>query len=101
MERSKVLDCFLLKILFVQIKAIFCRLLSDRGFSFSKFGDIYDEEFFVSTLSNDVRVVDTIPEYLMERFDHNMTNVYNFRVKAWSPIQYYRDSILPKLLEEK
>jgi hypothetical protein len=67
----------------------------------SKFGDIYDEEFFVSTLSNDVRVVDTIPEYLMERFDHNMTNVYNFRVKAWSPIQYYRDSILPKLLEEK
>ncbi|XP_048618225.1 protein ESMERALDA 1 isoform X2 [Brassica napus] len=67
----------------------------------SKFGDIYDEEFFVSTLANDVRVVDTIPEYLMERFDYNMTNVYNFRVKAWSPIQYYRDSILPKLLEEK
>ncbi|KAJ0240508.1 Protein ESMERALDA 1 [Hirschfeldia incana] len=67
----------------------------------SKFGDIYDEEFFVSTLANDVRVVDTIPEYIMERFDHNMTNVYNFRVKAWSPIQYYRDSILPKLLEEK
>ncbi|KAJ0228842.1 Protein ESMERALDA 1 [Hirschfeldia incana] len=67
----------------------------------SKFGDIYDEEFFVNTLANDVRVVDTIPEYLMERYDFNMTNVYNFRVKAWSPIQYYRDSILPKLLEEK
>ncbi|CAN6856462.1 hypothetical protein Bca4012_051969 [Brassica carinata] len=67
----------------------------------SKFGDIYDEEFFVNTLANDVRVVDTIPEYLMERYDFNMTNVYNFRVKAWSPIQYYRDSILPKLHEEK
>ncbi|XP_010527785.1 PREDICTED: uncharacterized protein At1g04910 [Tarenaya hassleriana] len=67
----------------------------------SKFGDIYDEDYFVSTLANDVRVVDKIPEYLMERFDYNMSNVYNFRIKAWSPIQYYRDSVLPKLLEEK
>ncbi|XP_044494103.1 protein ESMERALDA 1-like [Mangifera indica] len=67
----------------------------------SKFRDIYDEEYFVSTLQNDVRVVNKIPEYLMERFDHNMTNVFNFRIKAWSPIQYYKDEVLPKLLEEK
>ncbi|KAL1203587.1 O-fucosyltransferase 4 [Cardamine amara subsp. amara] len=67
----------------------------------SKFGDIYDEEFFVDALANDVRVVDTVPEYLMERFDYNLTNVFNFRVKAWAPTHYYRDSILPKLLEEK
>ncbi|KAG7597084.1 GDP-fucose protein O-fucosyltransferase [Arabidopsis suecica] len=67
----------------------------------SKFGDIYDEEYFVDTLANDVRVVDTVPEYLMERFDYNLTNVYNFRVKAWAPTSYYRDSVLPKLLEEK
>ncbi|XP_048230421.1 protein ESMERALDA 1 isoform X2 [Ricinus communis] len=67
----------------------------------SKFRDIYDEEYFISTLENDVRVVDKIPEYLMERFDHNLTNVYNFRVKAWSSIQYYRDVVLPRLLEEK
>ncbi|KAJ4709727.1 O-fucosyltransferase family protein [Melia azedarach] len=67
----------------------------------SKFGDIYDEEYFISTLHNDVRVVNKIPEYMMERFDHNMSNVYNFRVKAWSPIQYYKDEVLPKLLEEK
>ncbi|XP_020239525.1 protein ESMERALDA 1 isoform X2 [Cajanus cajan] len=67
----------------------------------SKFSDIYDEEYFISTLKNDVRVVEKIPEYLMERFGSNMTNVYNFRVKAWSSIQYYKDVVLPKLLEEK
>ncbi|XVF02851.1 hypothetical protein REPUB_Repub04eG0210200 [Reevesia pubescens] len=67
----------------------------------SKFKDIYDEDYFISTLKNDVRVVDKIPEYIMERFDNNLTNVYNFRIKAWSSIQYYRDVVLPKLLEEK
>ncbi|XP_076932992.1 protein ESMERALDA 1-like [Bidens hawaiensis] len=67
----------------------------------SKFSDIYDEEFFVKTLENDVRVVNTIPGYLMERFDHNMSNVFNFRIKAWAPIHYYKDTVLPKLLEEK
>ncbi|KAF7849983.1 hypothetical protein BT93_L0054 [Corymbia citriodora subsp. variegata] len=67
----------------------------------SKFKDIYDEEFFIKTLENDVRIVDKIPEYIMDRFDSNMSNVYNFRVKAWSPIRYYKDAILPKLLEEK
>ncbi|RDY07657.1 hypothetical protein CR513_08198, partial [Mucuna pruriens] len=67
----------------------------------SKFRDIYDEEYFINTLKNDVRVVDKIPEFLMERFGSNMTNVHNFRIKAWSSIQYYRDVVLPKLLEEK
>lgn len=67
----------------------------------SKFNDIYDEEFFVKTLENDVRIVDTVPGYIMERFDRNLSNVYNFRIKAWSPVQYYRDTVLPKLLEEK
>ncbi|PKI44229.1 protein ESMERALDA 1 [Punica granatum] len=67
----------------------------------SKFSDIYDEDYFIDTLQNDVRIVDKIPGYIMERFDSNMSNVYNFRVKAWSPIRYYGDVILPKLLEEK
>ncbi|KAI3453130.1 hypothetical protein Pfo_009793 [Paulownia fortunei] len=67
----------------------------------SKFGDIYDEEFFVKTLENDVRIVKTIPGHIMERFDYNMSNVYNFRIKAWSSIHYYSDTVLPKLLEEK
>lgn len=67
----------------------------------SKFNDIYDGEYFVNTLKNDVRVVNKIPEYLMERFGSNFSNVYNFRIKAWSSIGYYRDVVLPKLLEEK
>ncbi|KAG6579249.1 Protein ESMERALDA 1, partial [Cucurbita argyrosperma subsp. sororia] len=66
----------------------------------SKFSEIYDEEYFIKTLENDVRIVNKIPEYIMERFDHNMTNVYNFRIKAWSSIQYYKDMVLPRLLEE-
>ncbi|KAI5579877.1 hypothetical protein BDE02_08G118200 [Populus trichocarpa] len=67
----------------------------------SKFKDIYDEDYFISTLENIVRVVDKIPGYLMERYDNNMTNVHNFRVKAWAPVQYYRDVVLPRLLEER
>ncbi|XP_023548154.1 protein ESMERALDA 1-like isoform X2 [Cucurbita pepo subsp. pepo] len=66
----------------------------------SKFSEIYDEEYFIKTLENDVRIVNKIPEYIMERFDHNMTNVYNFRIKAWSSIHYYRDTVLPRLLDE-
>ncbi|XP_071686322.1 protein ESMERALDA 1-like [Rutidosis leptorrhynchoides] len=67
----------------------------------SKFSDIYDEEFFVKTLENDVRVVNAIPGYLMDRFDRNMSNVFNFKIKAWAPIRYYKDTVLPRLLEEK
>ncbi|KAE9607300.1 putative GDP-fucose protein O-fucosyltransferase [Lupinus albus] len=67
----------------------------------SKFREIYDEDYFIDILKNDVQVVDKIPEYLMERFGSNLTNVHNFRIKAWSSIMYYRDVVLPKLLEEK
>ncbi|KAL6001519.1 Protein ESMERALDA 1 [Asimina triloba] len=67
----------------------------------SKFGDIFDEEYFINTLKNDVRVVNKLPDYIMERFDHNMSNVYNFKVKAWSPIKYYKDTVLPKLIEDR
>ncbi|KAL8111158.1 hypothetical protein AgCh_026773 [Apium graveolens] len=67
----------------------------------SKLKDIYDESFFKSTLANDVRVVDKIPGYLMERFDQNMTNVPNFKVNAWASVDFYKDVILPRLLEEK
>ncbi|KAK9750306.1 hypothetical protein RND81_02G186200 [Saponaria officinalis] len=67
----------------------------------SKFSDIYDEDYFINTLQNEVRVVTKIPDYLMERYDHNMSNVYNFRIKAWSSIQYYKDNVLPRLLDEQ
>uniref|UniRef100_A0A6V7QYH1 O-fucosyltransferase family protein n=1 Tax=Ananas comosus var. bracteatus TaxID=296719 RepID=A0A6V7QYH1_ANACO len=63
----------------------------------SKFSDIYDKDHFIETLTNDVRVVDTVPEFIMERFGDNMSNVFNFKIKAWSSIQYYKDAVLPKL----
>ncbi|XP_037407296.1 protein ESMERALDA 1-like isoform X1 [Triticum dicoccoides] len=67
----------------------------------SKFSDIYDEDHFVQRLKNDVRVVDKVPGFIMERFSNNLSNVHNFKIKAWSPIQYYKDVVLPKLIEEK
>lgn len=67
----------------------------------SKFSDIYDEDHFVQRLKSDVRVVDKVPEFIMERFSHNLSNVFNFKIKAWSPIEYYKDVVLPKLIEER
>uniref|UniRef100_A0A0D9V7M8 O-fucosyltransferase family protein n=1 Tax=Leersia perrieri TaxID=77586 RepID=A0A0D9V7M8_9ORYZ len=40
----------------------------------SKFSDIYDEDHFVQRLKNDVRIVDKVPEFIMERFGHNLSN---------------------------
>jgi hypothetical protein len=71
------------------------------SFGYSKFSDIYDEEHFVKRLQNDVRIVDKAPDFIMERFGHNITNVFNFKIKAWSPIKYYKDVVLPKLVEER
>uniref|UniRef100_A0A0E0L3E8 O-fucosyltransferase family protein n=1 Tax=Oryza punctata TaxID=4537 RepID=A0A0E0L3E8_ORYPU len=67
----------------------------------STFSDIYDEDHFVKRLQNDVRVVEKVPDFIMERFGHNLSNVFNFKIKAWSPIQYYKDAVLPKLIEER
>lgn len=76
--------------------------VTDFGYMLcSKFSDIYDEDYFMNMLQNQVHVVNMIPDYLMARYDHNMSNVYNFRIKAWSPIQFYKDNVLPRLLEEK
>ena len=52
-------------------------------------------------MKNDVRVVGKVPDFMMERFGHNMSNVANFKVKAWASIEYYRDRVLPKLIEER
>lgn len=68
---------------------------------YSKFRDIYDEDHFIQRLKNDVRVVDKVPEFIMERFGHNLSNAFNFKIKAWSPIQFYEDVVLPKLIEER
>lgn len=78
-----------------QIKLLTSMLL------YSKFKDIYDEDHFIQRLKNDVRVVDKVPEFIMERFGHNLSNAFNFKIKAWSSIQFYEDVVLPKLIEER
>lgn len=65
----------------------------------SKFGDIFDEEFFIYALRNHVKVVKQLPEDVLQRFDNNISNIVNLRVKAWSSPVYYRQKVLPKLLE--
>lgn len=64
----------------------------------SKFGDIFDEEFFIYALRNHVNVVRELPEDVLERFDNNISNIVNLRVKGWSSPTYYLQKVLPKLV---
>ncbi|KAL5704205.1 O-fucosyltransferase 9 [Ranunculus cassubicifolius] len=65
----------------------------------SKFGDIFDEEFFIHALRNNVQVVRELPEDILEQFEHNISTIVNLRVKAWSSPKYYLQRVLPKLTE--
>ncbi|RZC73500.1 hypothetical protein C5167_048981 [Papaver somniferum] len=65
----------------------------------SKFGEIFDEEFFIYALRNNVNVIKELPEDVLHRFDNNISNIVNLRVKAWSTPSYYLHKVLPKLLE--
>ncbi|KAK1427184.1 hypothetical protein QVD17_15867 [Tagetes erecta] len=65
----------------------------------SKFGDIFDEEFFIYALRNHVNVVRSLPQDILERFDNNISNIVNLRVKGWSSPTYYLQKVLPKLME--
>ncbi|KAK3036005.1 hypothetical protein RJ639_031178 [Escallonia herrerae] len=65
----------------------------------SKFGDIFDEEFFIYALRNHVNVVKQLPEDILQSFDNNISNIVNLRLKGWSSPTYYLQKVLPKLLE--
>ncbi|KAK2967026.1 hypothetical protein RJ640_003382, partial [Escallonia rubra] len=65
----------------------------------SKFGDIFDEEFFIYALRNHVNVVRKLPEDILQIFDNNISNIVNLRLKGWSSPTYYLQKVLPKLLE--
>ncbi|GFP81404.1 uncharacterized protein at1g04910 [Phtheirospermum japonicum] len=67
----------------------------------SKFGDIFDEDFFIYALRNHVNVIRKLPEDILEQFDNNISNIVNLRVKAWSSPKYYLEKVLPKLVELK
>lgn len=65
----------------------------------SKFGDIFDEEYFIEKLKNHVRVARELPQDILKRFDNNISNIVNLRSKAHSSKTYYLRKVLPKLLE--
>ncbi|XP_031487193.1 O-fucosyltransferase 9 [Nymphaea colorata] len=65
----------------------------------SKFGDIFDEEHFIEVLKNEVKVVKELPEDVLQKFDNNISNITNLRVKAWSTANHYLEKVLPKLLK--
>ncbi|XP_009781764.1 O-fucosyltransferase 9-like [Nicotiana tabacum] len=65
----------------------------------SKFGDIFDEDFFIYALRNHVKVVSQLPEDVLLQFDNNISSIVNLRVKAWSSPTYYLQKVLPKLKE--
>ncbi|KAG9136733.1 hypothetical protein Leryth_004504 [Lithospermum erythrorhizon] len=65
----------------------------------SKFRDIFDEEFFIYALKNNVNIVRELPEDTLQGFDNNISNIINLRVKAWSSPTYYLEKVLPKLKE--
>ncbi|XP_071724049.1 LOW QUALITY PROTEIN: O-fucosyltransferase 10-like [Rutidosis leptorrhynchoides] len=66
----------------------------------SEFGDIYDVKRFISTLEGYVKVVDKLPDELMERYDRNINNIPIFNVEAWAPANYYLGQVYPVLQKE-
>nr|XP_010930931.1 O-fucosyltransferase 10 [Elaeis guineensis] len=65
----------------------------------SKFGDIYDEDHFISSLDGHVRVIRRLPETVIERFGYNISNIPNLKVKARAPVSYYLTEASPVLRE--
>ncbi|KAJ4917259.1 O-fucosyltransferase family protein [Raphanus sativus] len=64
----------------------------------SKFGDIFDEDFFIYALSKNVKVVKELPKDILERYNYNISSIVNLRLKAWSSPAYYLHKVLPQLL---
>lgn len=88
------LSCFHCKIF--EITHVF---LFPNSISCSKFGDIFDEDFFIHVLRNNVNVVKELPVDILEQFDNNISSIVNLRVKAWSSPTYYLQKVLPKLVQ--
>ncbi|CAM0950173.1 unnamed protein product [Alopecurus aequalis] len=65
----------------------------------SKFSDIFDEDRFIETLRQHVRVVKELPKDVLLRFNHNTSSIPNMRTKAYSSPDHYVQKVLPKLVE--
>lgn len=65
----------------------------------SRFGDIFDEEYFIESLSQQVRIMRELPKEVMARYE-NASMIYKIsKVKAWSLPRFYLESALPELLK--
>ncbi|WMV54102.1 hypothetical protein MTR67_047487 [Solanum verrucosum] len=69
--------------------------------TYYEFGDIYDEDHFMSTLKDYIEVVKELPTELMERYDSNISNIQNLRVQAWAPPRYYLEEVYPVLFKQR
>ncbi|KAG5250900.1 O-fucosyltransferase [Salix suchowensis] len=66
----------------------------------SEFRDIYDEDHFIATLEGYVKVVKELPDELLSKYDHNITNIPHLRVEAWAPAKHYLGKVYPVLQEQ-
>ncbi|XP_030520934.1 O-fucosyltransferase 9 isoform X3 [Rhodamnia argentea] len=65
----------------------------------SNFSDIFDEDFFIDSLKNNVKIVRELPEDMLQQFDYNISSIVNLRVKGWSTRNHYLEKVLPRMKE--
>ncbi|KAL5728354.1 O-fucosyltransferase 29 [Ranunculus cassubicifolius] len=64
----------------------------------SDFVDIFDVEWFISSLAKDVTIIRRIPDKVMRAMDKPP---YTMRVPRKSPPEYYLDQVLPVMLRRR
>ncbi|CAK9225835.1 unnamed protein product [Sphagnum troendelagicum] len=62
----------------------------------SVFGDIFDEDHFISSLAHQVRILRELPKEVMVRFE-NISTIPRVKVRAWSLPRFYLETALPVL----
>jgi hypothetical protein len=62
----------------------------------SVFGDIFDEDHFISSLAHQVRILRELPKEVMMRFE-NISMIPRVKVRAWSLPRFYLETALPAL----
>ncbi|KAG6752979.1 hypothetical protein POTOM_043023 [Populus tomentosa] len=65
----------------------------------SEFQDIFDEEHFITSLRDEVRILKELPPRLKQRVELRMT--YTMPPVSWSDISYYHNQILPLIKKYK
>lgn len=64
---------------------------------FSRFRDIFDEDYFIESLSQQVRILRELPKEVMDQYE-NASMIYKVpKVKAWSLPRFYLENPLPEL----